>query len=172
MPSIARRGPKPERAQLRALKTAFCIHRAEPRRGELPCVFLRQACGKPRAAWLSFNSIFFLSSGSRTTATSLLLAPLLGLLDGESRGIGQSKPKPVHKRAERFTQSCWTEPSGALWACASDKAAQLQVHGFVSTPGPSCFRVGSMFSGVPIHRIAGAFEPNRALVTVASREAR
>ena len=32
-----------------------------------------------------FNSIFFLSSGSRTTATSLLLAPLLGLLDGESR---------------------------------------------------------------------------------------
>jgi hypothetical protein len=87
-------------------------------------------------------------------------------------GIGQSKPKPVHKRAERFTQSCWTEPSGALWACASDKAAQLQVHGFVSTPGPSCFRVGSMFSGVPIHRIAGAFEPNRALVTVASREAR
>ena len=85
--------------------------------------------------------------------------------------MGKAIPYPVN-RVLSFAHACRTEPSGALCACASDKAAQFQVHGFVSTPGPSCFRVGSMFSGVPIHRIAGAFEPNRALVTVASREAR
>ena len=87
--------------------------------------------------------------------------------------MGKAIPNPLQTSLELCPEPFAVRRSvGHLRACASDKAAQSQVHGFASTPGPSCFRFGSMFSGVPIHRIAGAFEPNRALVTVASREAR
>lgn len=84
----------------------------------------------------------------------------------EGGSDGQSYPQPVDNEFGALPGAFAVGRSvGHLRACASDKAAQSQVHGFVSTPGPSCFRFGSMFSGVPIHRIAGVFEPNRAMVT-------
>ena len=85
--SAVNRAARPKTGAGSTSRPENCILYSQSRatQGRATLRFLRQACGKPRAAWLSFNSIFFLSSGSRTTATSLLLAPLLGLLDGESR---------------------------------------------------------------------------------------
>lgn len=94
------------------------------------------------------------------------LGPLTASLEGESRErwakLPLTRPRRVDALPCRFAVG---RSVGHLRACASGKAAQSQVHGFASTPGPSCFRFGSMLSGVPIHRIAGTLEPNRAIAT-------
>lgn len=67
-------------------------------------------------------------------------------------------------------------PAGRSRAGANGpvQSGELHSHRFMdlpSTPGPSCFSFGSMFPGVPIHRIAGAFRPNRAMLRQASQQA-
>lgn len=109
--------------------------------------------------------LFNLSKRSQKPRLHFFRAPILRLPDGESRWDWAKRSLTRRDELRALPKVCRTEPSGASWACASGKAAQSQVHGFASTPGPSCFRVGSMFPGVPIHRIAGVFEPNRAFVT-------
>ena len=172
MPSIARRGPKPERAQLRALKNCILYSQSRATQGRATLRFPPASLRKASRSLAIFNSIFFLFRfpNYRDFTPSCPLSSACWMV--RVGGIGQSKPKPVHKRAERFTQSCWTEPSGAFMGLCKRQSCTVTGSWICLHPGPSCFRVGSMFSGVPIHRIAGAFEPNRALVTVASREAR
>lgn len=79
--------------------------------------------------------------------------------------MGKAIPSQVKTELGALPMVCRTEPGRSQRACASGRAAQSQVHGSPSTPGPSCFRCGSILSGVPIHRIAGGLEPNRAAVT-------
>lgn len=79
--------------------------------------------------------------------------------------MGKAFPNPVQAELSALPMACRTEPGRSQRACASGRAAQSQVHGSPSTRAPSCFRFGSMFRAVPIHRIAGGLEPNRAAVT-------
>ena len=149
VPSIERRGPKPERAQLRALKTAFCIHRAEPRRASYPAF----SSGKPAESLAQPGYLLiqfsFLSSGSRTTATSLLLAPLLGLLDGESRGLGKANPNPFINELSALPRAAGrsrAEPYGPV------QATKLHSYRFMDlSPPPArpAFALGRCFPGFP-----------------------
>ena len=52
-------------------------------------------------------------------ATSLLSAPILCLLDGESRWDWAKRPLTRRYELRALPQACWTEPSGASWAAMS-----------------------------------------------------